>query len=296
MEVYLKGCYTKTMAESYTTGFPLLQKSYRKREYNSYTESERASVIYHWLFTNLGFRQLDQICLGLDGNESHGWQSMGIAHYLGLGKMHHAFFESCPPQDALNTLLKIRDEDPALALIWCYLRDWFIDEEVAENDPDYSTQRIEAVHWIQKTLLGGQLTSDIDTRLLCMGTARENDQTVRIGTRFYHYSKGALKESIKCLYDYTCQICKTQIYRPGWVRTLPRTVQWNYLNADAHHLKPLAMEGPDKMDNLLCLCPSCHRRFHTKEYRLKQSDGMLICEDVVLKTSSLMLEKHPIRL
>ena len=284
------------MAESYVTGFPLLKKSFRKREYNAYTDVERASVVYHWLFTRKGFRQLDQQCLGLDGNDSHGWQSLGIAHYLGLEKAHHGFFENCPVQKALDDLQIIRNEDPALALIWCYLVDWFGDSVVADKDPDYSTQRVEAFHWIKKTLFGGQQISDIDSRLLCMRSANTKEQTVRIGSRTYHYSNGAVKETIKCLYDYTCQVCKTQIYRPGWIQTLPRTAQWNYLNADAHHLIPLAQEGPDTMSNLLCLCPSCHRRFHTQEYRLVEAGGNHLCEDVVLKTSFSLREKHFISL
>lgn len=284
------------MAESYATVFPLLKKSSRKREYNSYTEFERASVVYHWLFTRLGFRQLDEKCLGLDGNDSHGWQSMGIAHYLGLGRSHHGFFEGCPAQHALHSLRIIRNEDPALALIWCYLRDWMGEEVVAEQDPDYITQRVEAFHWIQKTLLGDIDDAKIDSQLLYMGSANPNEQTVRVGSKTYYYSNGALKESVKCLYDYTCQICKTQIYRPGWIRTLPRSVQWKYLNADAHHLIPLAQQGPDAMSNLLCLCPSCHRRFHTQEYRLIQGSGRHLCEDVVLRTSFTIVEKHLITL
>jgi len=34
---------------------------------------------------------------------------------------------------------------------------------------------------------------------------------------------------------------------------------------DMHHLVPVADGGPDDPDNLLALCPNCHRRHHNKE-------------------------------
>ena len=43
--------------------FPKLQRSERTREYALYSDEMRASVVYHWLFTRLGFRQLDERCL-----------------------------------------------------------------------------------------------------------------------------------------------------------------------------------------------------------------------------------------
>lgn len=285
--------------------FPILNKRTRKREFSLYTDEQRSSVVYYWLFSRKGFRELDALCLGLDGLVSHGWQSMGIAHYLGLDDTHHGFFEQAQPSYALTTLLSHTDSDPAYTLIYCYLRDWFIEHPasdaltedlVKEKDPDYHTDHVEASYWIKETLLTKAPQKSIDQKLLSLLSTNSHDQTVKIGTKRYYYSNGALKEAVKCLYDFQCQVCGTRIYRPGWVKTLSREQQWNYLNADAHHIQPLYQNGPDSLSNLLCLCPSCHRRFHTKEFILLEHNSKIGCEDQVLQRSWEVLAKHPILL
>lgn len=58
-------------------------------------------------------------------------------------------------------------------------------------------------------------------------------------------------ESVKSLYDDTCQICRTQL----------KTAAGTY--AEAAHIRPLGIphDGPDILENLLCLCPNCHKEF-----------------------------------
>ena len=68
-------------------------------------------------------------------------------------------------------------------------------------------------------------------------------------------------ESVKRLYDDTCQICRTQL----------KTAAGTY--AEAAHIRPLGIPhgGPDILENLLCLCPNCHKEF----------DGHAVTVDVV---------------
>ncbi|WP_356882517.1 YDG/SRA domain-containing protein [Arthrobacter sp. YD2] len=58
-------------------------------------------------------------------------------------------------------------------------------------------------------------------------------------------------DSVKRLYGNTCQICRTQL----------KTAAGTY--AEAAHIRPLGIphEGPDILENLLCLCPNCHKEF-----------------------------------
>ena len=58
-------------------------------------------------------------------------------------------------------------------------------------------------------------------------------------------------QSVKRLYNDTCQICGTQL----------KTAAGTY--AEAAHIRPLGIphEGPDILANLLCLCPNCHKEF-----------------------------------
>ncbi|MEA4859419.1 MAG: HNH endonuclease [Sphaerochaeta sp.] len=285
--------------------FPKLKRSERKRDYALYTDEMRSSVVYHWLFTRYGFRKLDEICLGLDSNSSHGYQSMGIAHYLGLTQDHHGYFQQCPFSLALSTLLEHLSEDSAYSLLYCYVRDWLLShpsEErippmmLKEQDPDYRTDRVEASYWIAETLLQKSRKETVDEKLLSMISADDRTQSVKLGRRTYYYSKTSLKEAVKCLYDYQCQVCGARVYRPGWVQSLSRTEQWKFLNADAHHILSLHEEGPDRMENLLSLCPTCHRRFHTQQFTLRSNGIALGCEDTVLNHSWEISVKHPIQL
>ena len=280
--------------------FPELKRTDRIREYNLYTDEERASVVYHWLFRGLTFREIDRKVLGLDPNISRGYQSMGIAHFLGLVGSHQGFFRNWNHQKAIDVLLARSASDPAYALIASYLKDYFSttyqeDLYVGDNMNAFTREYAEGDIWINHYLLGQTRdNSTIDDKLLLMGGANQSNQSVRIGNHTYHYAKGAIKTAVKCLYDYHCQVCNVRIYRPGWGDGLDRRTQWRYLEADAHHIIPLSKGGPDKMNNILCLCPNCHRRFHSEEFELKRYASKLICENIVFNTRFKVNEKHPV--
>jgi putative restriction endonuclease len=61
----------------------------------------------------------------------------------------------------------------------------------------------------------------------------------------------AVGEWVKRLHDFTCQICGSRLV----------TMAGPY--AEACHIKPLGRphNGPDKPENILCLCPNCHVLF-----------------------------------
>ena len=52
----------------------------------------------------------------------------------------------------------------------------------------------------------------------------------------------------KELYDYKCQVCGIRLVTPSGAY------------AESCHIKPLGKphNGPDTLDNVLCLCPNCH--------------------------------------
>jgi predicted restriction endonuclease len=55
-------------------------------------------------------------------------------------------------------------------------------------------------------------------------------------------------QELKTLYDYTCQCCGIKN------QTGPTTY-----GMDAHHLHPLGMKGKDSKENMIVICPNCHR-------------------------------------
>ena len=90
-----------------------------------------------------------------------------------------------------------------------------------------------------------------------------------VSTRSVNQSDPILKEDIKQLYRYKCQICAEQIKKAGWTEELDKLQEFEYLSADAHHVIPLEQEGPDTPHNIICVCPNCHRKLHTGELSIE---------------------------
>lgn len=271
--------------------FPPLQPTGRGREFNQYSLSDHREVVYHYLFHGLSHRSLDKEILGLDPAYSRGFQSMSILHFLGLVDVHKHFFEGCPLEDALATLRPFTNEE-AYLLIYSYLLDK-AQMYGEDRNADYGVAELDAKYWVSQFLKDAHDRSQIESRLSFVPTS---SQEFRYGTGKYYVSSPTLKEVLKCRYDFFCQICNTRIYRPKWVRTLPIKEQWNHLNADVHHIQSLAKGGSDLMENMLCLCPNCHRRFHTQEHILQKRDDRLFAFNQISGQHAPLTVKHAITL
>jgi 5-methylcytosine-specific restriction enzyme A len=59
----------------------------------------------------------------------------------------------------------------------------------------------------------------------------------------------SLVRILKDIYRNTCQICETSLQ-----------IAENKYYSEVHHIKPLGSphNGPDKLDNMICICPNCH--------------------------------------
>lgn len=59
----------------------------------------------------------------------------------------------------------------------------------------------------------------------------------------------ALSRRVKNLYQNQCQICRVVLQLHG-----------GQAYAEAHHIKPLGSKhnGPDVVENIICVCPNCH--------------------------------------
>ena len=71
--------------------------------------------------------------------------------------------------------------------------------------------------------------------------------------------------AVKELYDYRCQVCGVQLV----------TSAGPY--AEAAHIRPLGKphDGPDQMDNLICLCPNHHVLFDNGAFSVADDYGLL---------------------
>ncbi|MFC1942851.1 YDG/SRA domain-containing protein [Chloroflexota bacterium] len=70
----------------------------------------------------------------------------------------------------------------------------------------------------------------------------------------------------KELYNYKCQVCGTRLETPSGAY------------AESCHIKPLGKphNGPDTLDNVLCLCPNCHVLFDM--HAISIQDNLVISE------------------
>jgi len=61
-----------------------------------------------------------------------------------------------------------------------------------------------------------------------------------------------IPRTVKEIESYTCQVCGRRLFQ----------AKNNAPYAETHHIQPLGHDGPDCLENILCLCPLCHRLFH----------------------------------
>ena len=85
---------------------PELKKEKRSTEINRASETQISSIIKGWLFTQKGFRELDEEILNLNRNETKGFHSMAICHYLGLKEEFKGIFEDLGIDKAIELLEK----------------------------------------------------------------------------------------------------------------------------------------------------------------------------------------------
>lgn len=283
-------CYA-ALKERYPAPFPPLVFSGRKREFNYYTEEQRASVVYAWLKPGMATRDIDKRCLSLDW-ASNGYQCMNILHFIGLTRKHQGFFRDATDAEMVSYLGE-RCADPYMALILQYLIDHLentgvnIHAEIWRAEDRGERERL----WLGEGWLDGTPERDINTRLESLP---DDTDSYVVRDRRVYYSSKTKKECVKGIYDYHCQVCDEVVLKTGWTSGLDRRTSWMYLDADVHHILPVSRSGPDTKDNMLCLCPTCHRKFHTGELRLKNSNSGILCVDELLGKVLDFRQRHKI--
>ena len=279
---------------------PLNFNNSRPREFNTYTTEQHACVVYGWMVDGKTNRDLDQEYL-CPGHNYHGYQSMGILHYLGLVGAHQGIFKGMTPFEILACLSQYAT-DPNFCMIFYYVRDYIsahgtvIGLDSSDVERSFPKDSLRDQSWLKNTWTRSIRDSNIDARLMSLPDGGGEDKTVICKDVLCHYSSRTVKESIKCLYDFRCQVCGEVILRTGWNMNHSRSEQWMYLNADVHHILPLSKHGPDLRSNMLCLCPTCHRKFHTGEFELRNKGNDTICVDQLLGMEKQITKKHVIEL
>jgi predicted restriction endonuclease len=58
--------------------------------------------------------------------------------------------------------------------------------------------------------------------------------------------------------------------------------KWGYLYAETAHIKNIShFPRYDVKENMLCLCANCHKNLDNKIYKLSESSGRFVCDDII---------------
>ena len=89
---------------------PELKPRNRSREFLSYSDVSKAKMIYAYLFSGLGYREIDNQILGMNQGQNgwkgntKGWQSKNTLAYLGITKNHKALFKGITVSEAIQII------------------------------------------------------------------------------------------------------------------------------------------------------------------------------------------------
>jgi 5-methylcytosine-specific restriction protein A len=97
------------------------------------------------------------------------------------------------------------------------------------------------------------LFSEEQRRSILINKKEVDDETIRIIRQINSIIRSSqLVRKVKSLYQNTCQSCGVRL-----------SIGNQKFYSEVHHLKPLGSphNGPDKIENMICVCPNCHVQF-----------------------------------
>jgi 5-methylcytosine-specific restriction protein A len=216
---------------------PALKRNSRRREYDLYSMPQRKAVVEGWLFQGATNRDLDEQILGLDRDVSHGYQSMGILHFLGLRREAQGLFKSVPFRDAIELMRMRADWDAVVSHL-----EW-VESALPWAQFDSDTARdLETVRNFtsEEILRKVQDVDPVPERVPVMGYVFRCSPLVAIS---------ALSRAAGI-----CERCKNPA---PFTRATDGTP---FL--EIHYKVSLRNGGLDTVDNVEALCPNCHRFVH----------------------------------
>ncbi|MFJ8242532.1 HNH endonuclease [Bacillus tropicus] len=211
---------------------PELKPSGRIREFNYYEDSLKAKVIFEHIVNGLTHRELDEAVLGLDKNNSKGFQSMGILHFLGIKANYKGVFEGKTLKEVIVIL--------------------------TEQEKDFE-ESIRLLSLLDDSSLINTINSDLEAEQIEDGHGIEGNVKYYYGKRYERDPKNRIlaikKHGAKC---YTCGFSFEEVYGERGKDFI-----------EIHHIKPLstlkkAVEINPETD-LVPLCANCHRMVHRRK-------------------------------
>lgn len=217
---------------------PQLEPVQRNREYNLHTDSVRDRAVYEYLFNSKSHRWIDEQVIGLNPDESRGYQAMGILHYIGIKNVHKGIFSGKDIHEAIKKL-EIQDSDFSF-VIQCLYR---------LNKQSTTTRSLEEV--IIRDLESEKAE---DESFYADGTVKEY-----YGKRYERIPKNR-KKAIE-IHGLSCVACGFNFEEFYGERGK------DFI--EVHHVKPLSTIGQEVVINpkedLMPVCSNCHRVIHRRK-------------------------------
>lgn len=219
----------------------VLTPSKRSREYDLYSPYIRGRVAFEYLTTQaLGHREIDRRILGKDPAYTHGYQAMGILHYQGLYKNHGGKLLGQSIEEVIRKAAELENSDRLSKDLLAYRSSDQLDLTAVDEQFTKGIQNSIAddpQRRMARLALKGQ---SLPKKVAVTSTAFLRDPDV--------VAEALLRASGRC------EECASP------APFLRKTDGQPYL--EVHHKIPLASGGRDTMDNVLALCPNCHRKAH----------------------------------
>ena len=220
---------------------PQLKPSSRSREYESYSDELRSDVVKGWIFDGLPHRTLDREVLGLDSAVSKGWQSMGILHFLGMKKEFQGLFNGLSTDEAIKRL----QEDPQdFSAIIKYIK---------PIKKTTGSETLESLIKTEESEIKKAQKDSSENRLKRIASAKKNPERIRVYSYTYKRNPDIVAEALARASG-VCERCKNPA---PFTRASDNSP---YL--EVHHVVPLVKGGEDTLENVVAICPNCHREMH----------------------------------
>ena len=209
------------------------------REFKKYSSNLKSDVVMEWLSLGTTHRNIDRKVLGLNPSISKGFQSMGVLHYLGLKKEFSGFFKGYDKQQISDILKK--DEQDFSNIIQLLsisednnlkLSDLIINEEVElkKSSKDISQNRLSRIN-----------------------KSNTNPERLKVYSFTYKRNPDIVAEAL-----YRAKgICEQCLEPAPFLRASDNSP---YL--EVHHKISLSNGGEDTLENVVAICPNCHRKIH----------------------------------
>jgi 5-methylcytosine-specific restriction protein A len=219
---------------------PTLKKKARRREFDSTDEALRANVVKAWLFDGLTHRQIDDEILGLDRNFTKGFQSMGVLHFLGLIGEFRGVFAYISHNEAISLMNEdSQDFSEVIALL------------LKQTDRQVAT--LKQLTEIEIEELASSMADSSEKRRSRILKANKFSERISVRTFTYKRNPDIVAEALHRASG-LCEDCK---------KTAPfKRMSDGSPYLEVHHILPLSKGGEDSLNNVLALCPNCHRKRH----------------------------------